>query len=150
MIAVLDTNVLVSALWTPNGKAAYIVNQAISGRLKLCHDYRILAEYREVLSRLKFKFSDWQINFLLERLEKDGISFIPTALPHVPFTDKSDRIFYEVAKFCGAPLVTGNLKHYPQNDSIIFPSERATSWTTCGSNNIASAIIVAIELFDKV
>ena len=55
MIAVLDTNVLVSALWTPNGKAAYIVNQAIAGRLKLCHDYRILTEYREVLSRPKFK-----------------------------------------------------------------------------------------------
>ena len=119
MIAVLDTNVLVSALWTPNGKAAYIVNQAISGRLKLCHDYRILAEYREVLSRPKFKFYDWQINFLLERLEKDGISVIPNALPHVPFTDESDRVFYEVAKFCNAPLVTGNLKHYPQDDCII-------------------------------
>ena len=123
MIAVLDTNVLVSALWTPNGKAAYIVNQAIAGRLKLCHDYRILAEYREVLSRPKFKFHNWQINFLLERLEKDGISVIPHVLPQVPFTDESDRVFYEVAKFCGAPLVTGNLKHYPQDDCIVTLSE---------------------------
>jgi len=123
LIAVLDTNILVSALWTPNGKAAYIVNQAIAGRLKLCHDYRILAEYREVLSRPKFRFYDWQINFLLERLEKDGISVMPDALPQVPFTDESDRVFYEVAKFCRAPLVTGNLKHYPQDDCIVTLSE---------------------------
>ena len=123
MIAVLDTNVLVSALWTPNGKAAHIVNQAISGRLKLCHDYRILAEYREVLSRPKFKFYDWQVNFLLERLEKDGISVIPIALPQVPFTDESYRVFYEVAKFCDAPLVTGNLKHYPQDNCVVTVSD---------------------------
>ena len=123
MIAVLDTNILVSALWTPNGKAAYIVNQAIAGKLKLCHDYRILAEYREVLSRPKFKFYDWQINFLLERLEKNGISVIPDALPQVSFTDESDRVFFEVAKFCRAPLVTGNLKHYPQDDCIVTLSE---------------------------
>ena len=118
MIAVLDTNVIVSALWTPSGKAAYIVNQVIAGNLKLCHDYRILTEYREVLSRPKFKFSSWQINFLLETFEKDGISVIADALTDVPFTDESDKKFYEVAKFCNAPLVTGNLKHYPQDDLV--------------------------------
>ena len=123
MIAVLDTNVIVSALWTPSGKAAYIVNQVIAGNLKLCHDYRILTEYREVLSRPKFKFSSWQINFLLETFEKDGISVIANALADVPFTDESDRKFYEVAKFCNAPLVTGNLKHYPQEDFVKSVSE---------------------------
>ena len=118
MIAVLDTNVIVSALWTPSGKAAYIVNQIIAGNLKLCHDYRILTEYREVLSRPKFKFSSWQVNFLLETFEKDGISVIANALVDVPFIDESDKKFYEVAKFCNAPLVTGNLKHYPQEDLV--------------------------------
>ena len=48
---------------------------------------------------------------------------IPDALPQVPFTDESDRVFYEVAKFCRAPLVTGNLKHYPQDDCIVTLSE---------------------------
>ena len=109
---------IVSALWTPSGKAAYIVNQVIAGNLKLCHDYRILTEYREVLSRPKFKFSSWQINFLLETFEKDGISVIADALTDVPFTDESDKKFYEVAKFCNAPLVTGNLKHYPQDNLV--------------------------------
>lgn len=119
MIVVLDTNVIVSALWTPDGKAAYIVNQVIAGKLKLGHDYRILTEYREVLSRPKFKFSNWQINFLLDTFEKDGISVIPQSLTTIPFSDESDRVFYEVAKFCNAPLVTGNLKHFPKDDCII-------------------------------
>lgn len=119
MTAVLDTNVIVFALWTPNGKAAYIVNQVIAGNLKLCHDYRILAEYRDVLSRPKFKFSTWQINFLLDLFERDGISVIPDSLPNVNFIDESDRVFYEVAKFCNAPLITGNLKHYPQDKGVM-------------------------------
>lgn len=118
MIAVLDTNVLVSALWTPNGKAAYIVNQVIAGKLKPCHDYRIMAEYREVLMRPKFKFKKWQVDALLEVIEKDGNSVIPTPLLEVQFIDETDRVFYEVAKYCKAPLVTGNLKHYPQDESI--------------------------------
>ena len=123
LIAVLDTNVLVSALWTPNGKAAYILQKVISGELQLCHNYQILKEYREVLMRPKFKFSEWQVNFLLETIEKDGISVIPTTLPDIKFVDESDRIFYEVAKFCNTPLVTGNLKHFPDDDCIMTVSD---------------------------
>lgn len=118
MIVVLDTNVIVSALWTPNGKASYILSQIITGKLKLCHDYRILSEYREVLLRPKFKFTRWQVNSLLETLDEDGISVVPIPLLNIPFTDESDRKFYEVAKFCDAPLVTVNLKHFPQDANV--------------------------------
>lgn len=113
MIVVLDTNVLVSALWTPNGKAAYIVNQAVVGKLRLCHDYRILTEYRDILSRPKFKFSAWHVDCLLKTLERDGISVSPPALPNVLFANESNRMFYEVAQFCEAPLITGNMRHFP-------------------------------------
>ncbi|MBQ7528477.1 PIN domain-containing protein [bacterium] len=122
---------LVSALWTPNGKASYIVSQVIAGRIKLCYDYRILAEYRDVLSRPKFKFSDWQINFLLDAFEKDGVSVIADPLNHVPFSDESDRAFYEVAKFCHAKLITGNTKHYPLDDCVVTVSE----YYLCVSDN---------------
>lgn len=123
LLAVLDTNVLVSALWTPNGKAANILQKVISGDLQLCHNYQILTEYREVLLRPKFKFKEWQVNFLLETIEKDGISVIAKTLSNVKFVDESDRIFYEVAKFCNAPLVTGNLKHFPADDCIMTVSD---------------------------
>ena len=123
LIEVLDTNVLVSALWTPNGKAAYILQKVIAGDLKLCHNYQILTEYREVLLRPKFKFKDWQVNFLLETIEKDRFSVIPTSSSNIEFICKSDRIFYEVAKFCNAPLITGNLKHFPDDNCIMTVSD---------------------------
>ncbi|MBR1671610.1 MAG: PIN domain-containing protein, partial [Fretibacterium sp.] len=83
MLAVLDTHVLVSALWTPAGKASAVLNAALAHELRLCHDYRIMSEYREVLTRPKFKFAAWQVNFLLETIEKDGVSVIPALLPGV-------------------------------------------------------------------
>lgn len=102
------------------------MNQVIVGYLKLCHDYRILTEYRDVLSRPKFKFSSWQVDFLMETFEHDGISVSPPPLLNVPFSDESDRMFYEVAKFCNAPLVTGNLKHFPTEDFVITVSDYYT------------------------
>lgn len=119
MNVVLDTTILVSAFWSPNGKAAYVVKQIIDGKINLCCDSRILSEYREVLFRPKFQFDLWQINSLLELFEKDGIFVVPEPLPDICFADESDRIFFEVAKFCNATLVTGNLKHFPQDDSIM-------------------------------
>ena len=57
MLAVIDTNILVSALWSRNGAPARILSLIISGELIPCYDYRILCEYREVLTRPKFKFT---------------------------------------------------------------------------------------------
>ena len=132
MIVVLDANVVASALWTSNGKAAHIVNQVIAGNLKLCYDYRILAEYRDILARPNFKFSPWQISFLLETFEKDGISVIPTPLPQVPFSNESDRVFFEVAKFYNVPLITGNVKHFPQDYCVINVADYYDLMINCG------------------
>lgn len=119
MQIVLDTNVLVSALWSWDSKPGAIVNGVISRRFTLCYDYRIIDEYEKVLHRPKFRFSSWQINFLIDAIIKDGLSVVPQPLPDIPFTDESDRKFLEVAEFAHAPLITGNLKHYPQDSCII-------------------------------
>lgn len=118
MQIVLDTNVLVSALWSRDSKPGTIVNSVISRRFTACYDYRIIDEYEKVLHRPKFGFSNWQINFLMDAIIKDGFSVVPDPLPDVPFTDESDRKFLEAAKFCHAPLITGNIKHYPQDSCI--------------------------------
>ena len=123
MNIVLDTNVLVSALWSANSKPAMILNYVLSGRYIPCHDFRIIEEYNCVLHRPKFGFSNWEIEYLLEPILKNGISVIPKALPEVPFTDKSDRKFLEVAKFCGAYLITGNIKYYPADPCVITVSD---------------------------
>ncbi len=119
MNVVLDTNVLVSALWSPDNKPAAIVTAAIAGQFTLCYDYRILEEYTAVLSRPKFGFTEFEINSLLDPLIKSGLSVVPAPLSDISFVDNSDKKFYEVAKFCNAYLVTGNLKHFPTEDFIL-------------------------------
>ena len=118
MLAVIDTNVLVSALWSENGAPAKVIARVISGDVIPCFDYRILCEYREVLQRPKFKFTTGEINSLLDWFETCGRSVIAEPLD-VEFEDEADKKFYEVAKYCGAVLVTGNLKHFPQDPQVM-------------------------------
>ena len=115
MNVVLDTNVLVSAIWSP-GRSAYEIVQAVIGRrFTACYDHRILEEYQRVMRYPKFGFSDWEVSAVLEPIIKNGFSIAATPLPDIPFTDESDRKFYEVAREAHAVLVTGNGKHYPDD-----------------------------------
>ena len=119
MNIVLDTNVLVSALWSADSKPAAIINAVIARKFTACYDYRILDEYDRVLHRPKFVFDDWEINGLLDQIIKNGISVIAEPLPEIVFSDESDKKFFEVAKFCDAYVVTGNIKHYPPDSCIL-------------------------------
>ena len=123
MNIVLDINVLVSALWSASSKPAAIINAVITNRFRVCYDYRIIEEYTKVLHRPKFKLEDWQINYLINFIIKNGISVIPKSLSNISFSDESDKKFFEVAKFCNACLITGNIKHYPQDSCIITVTE---------------------------
>ena len=116
MLVVLDTNILVSSLWSRNGAPARVVSMILTGHLIPCYDYRILTEYRQVLSR--FNFSDGEIDSLLEWIETSGRSIVADPI-NDPFIDESDKKFYEVAKFCGAILITGNLKHFPNDPQVM-------------------------------
>ena len=120
---VLDTNVLVSALWSFDSKPGAIVNAVIDRRITVCYDYRILEEYAKVLHRPKFKFNDWEINYLLDTIIKNGISVIPKPLINTPFVDEGDRKLFEVAIFCDTYVVTGNVKHYSQDSHVITVAE---------------------------
>ena len=118
MLVVLDTNILVSSLWSRNGAPARVVIMILTGQLIPCYDYRILTEYRQVLSRPRFNFSDGEIDSLLEWIETSGRSIVADPI-NDPFIDESDKKFYEVAKFCGAILITGNLKHFPNDPQVM-------------------------------
>lgn len=115
MLVVLDTNILVSSLWSRNGAPARVVSMILTGQLIPCYDYRILTEYRQVLSRPRFNFSDGEIDSLLEWIETSGRSIVADPINE----DESDKKFYEVAKFCGAILITGNLKHFPNDPQVM-------------------------------
>lgn len=122
MQVVIDTNILVSALWSKNGAPARIISMAINGSLVPCYDYRILSEYREVLRRPKFRFSNGEINSLLDWIESSGRSVVADPIEE-SFTDEADKKFYEVAKFCQAKLITGNIKHFPQDPLVVTVAE---------------------------
>lgn len=118
MLAVIDTNVLVSALWSRNGGPAKVMAMILNGLIKPCYDYRILSEYRAVLNRPKFKFNTDEIKELIGFIEMIGISVVPEPLA-VKFVDEEDRKFYEVAKYCNAVLITGNTKHFPEEPFVM-------------------------------
>ena len=118
MLVVLDTNILVSSLWSRNGAPARVVSMILTGQLIPCYDYRILTEYRQVLGRPRVNFSDGEIDSLLEWIETSGRSIVADPI-NDPFIDESDKKFYEVAKFCGAILITGNLKHFPNDPQVM-------------------------------
>ncbi|MCL2433349.1 MAG: putative toxin-antitoxin system toxin component, PIN family [Clostridia bacterium] len=122
MLVVLDTNVLVSAMLSPHGNPKKILAMVASGYLRVCYDSRIFAEYREVLFRRKFPFIKADVTSVLEIISEYGISVAVPPLS-IFFTNESDRKFYEVAAFCGAKLITGNIKHFPQEPNVMTPTE---------------------------
>lgn len=115
MNVVLDTNILVSAAWSPGKTASDILSAAFSGQFSIYYDLRIIEEYFRVMHYPKFGFEDWEIDAVLVPIVKYGIVIAANPIPDVVFTDESDRKFYEVAKTANAILVTGNLKHYPSD-----------------------------------
>jgi putative PIN family toxin of toxin-antitoxin system len=113
MKIVLDTNVLVSGLLQPFGPSGQIVRLVASGELVLCHDPRILAEYREVLLREKFRFDSERVDALLEEIRASGAPVAARPLA-ARLPDPDDEPFLEIALAGGVRcLVTGNVKHYP-------------------------------------
>lgn len=119
---VLDTNVLVSALWKQGGKPFQILDLVVLRQLTPCYTAEILMEYRGVLSRDRLKFLPSDIENLLNLIHKEGIAVI--AMPStIPFIDESDRIFYDTAKSADAHLITGNKKHFPEEPFICTPAD---------------------------
>ena len=119
---VLDTNILVSALWNKHGNPAIIVRHVLEGTLTMCYDSRIMTEYTDVLNRPEFPFEAPDIHGLLDRIKERGLSVVAPQLD-IAFTDDDDRMFYEVAMFCNATLITGNIRHYPKKTFIMTVTE---------------------------
>ena len=73
--AVLDTNVLVSALISPSGASAQLLIELRSGGFELIVSPLLLAELREVLSRPKFRryVSEAEIDAYAELIRREGL-----------------------------------------------------------------------------
>jgi putative PIN family toxin of toxin-antitoxin system len=111
---VLDTNVLVSGILSPNGPPAAVLRALLTERVTLCFDERIVSEYRDVLTRTKFSFDRDLVEELIGFLEAAGSPSLAAPLS-VTLPDPWDQMFIEVAISSNADfLVTGNFKHFPE------------------------------------
>jgi len=59
---VLDTNIVVSALLSPQGLSAKLLNLMFDKKLTIVYDNNIFAEYLEVLNRDKFMLDKELVN----------------------------------------------------------------------------------------
>ncbi len=125
--AVVDTNVLVSALLSKKNDTAtvQVLHAMLDGRFIPLYYEDILTEYKEVLYRPKFHLSKNAIRTVISAVKRYGIEVFPQPTGEI-LIDMDDLIFYEVAmekRDEGAYLVTGNQKHYPVRDFIVTPAE---------------------------
>lgn len=122
--AVIDTNVLVSAMLKWNSVPGNVMELVFDGPIIPVYNSEILKEYREVLSRPKFHFTQEIINDVLDNLENRGIG-VEAETIDIILPDPKDRVFYEVVleerKTEEAYLVTGNIKHFPVETFIVTP-----------------------------
>lgn len=113
MRIVLDTNVLVSAVLSPLGLPAQVLELVLNRTVTLLVSHAILKEYKEVLHRKEFSFPDRSIDQLLRVIDltAEKISVVPSSLK---LPDPDDLPFLDCAiQGKAGALVTGNKKDYP-------------------------------------
>ena len=125
--AVIDTNVIVSALLSKHEDSAtvQVLNAVLDGTVTPLYHKDILAEYEDVLCRSKFHLTEDTIRFFINAIIRFGVEVFPQPSGEI-LIDRDDLIFYEVAlekRNDNAYLVTGNQKHYPVKDFIVTPGE---------------------------
>ena len=132
LYAVVDTNVLISALLAKKSDAATVkfLEAMFRGRFTpLWHDL-IIGEYGEVFHRDKFHLQEMSIQKVLCAVKAYGKYVSPsrfTAADAVP-TDPDDIIFWQVVmaeRQNGAFLITGNIKHFPKRNFVVTPAQMA-------------------------
>ncbi len=112
-LAVADTNILVSALLSPHGNEARVVDLFRQQLLVPAISTDVLAEYRSVLGRAKFGFNPVNIRYVLSPFLNFGLEIEPQqrlfVSPH-----ESDNRLLECAEAAKARyLITGDLRHFP-------------------------------------
>lgn len=112
--AVIDTNVLVSALLKNNSLPSFILALLRRKMITLCLSKDIFEEYRAVLDREKFHSIKKEAAPLLSSLKKGAIWVEPKTRITEITNDPADNKFLECAAEAKADfLITGNSRHFP-------------------------------------
>lgn len=124
--AVIDTNVLVSALLKSDSIPRKIISYIASKQLIPVFNEDIIKEYNEVLNRKKFGFQKTLVDDFLIEFIKIG-QYVEGEKLEIEMPDTDDIKFYQVTmekrKEDETYLITGNKKHFPIEWFIVTPRE---------------------------
>ena len=124
--ATIDTNVLVSALLNFESNPGQVLFSVFNGETVLLVNEEVLAEYREVLARKKFRFPPDLVDIVLSRLVACSLNISVASAGFPEVTDPKDRCFYAVTmserQTEDALLVTGNIRHFPVKPFVVTPA----------------------------
>ncbi len=124
--AVIDTNVLVSAMLKWDSVPGNIMEFTFGGIIIPIVNDDIIEEYTTVLSRPKFHLTQDIIDDVINTIKNCGI-YVNGETIDIDLPDPKDRVFYEVVmeerKDENAYLVTGNIKHFPIKPFIVTPRQ---------------------------
>ena len=124
--AVIDTNVIVSAAIKPDSIPGKILALALSGEIRPVFSREILLEYKKVLSRAKFCFEKSYVDNVIKTFNIFGDNIVPLRLS-AHFEDADDKKFYEAFVSLkderDVYLVTGNIRHFPNDERIVTPRQ---------------------------
>ena len=122
MFVVIDTNIVVSALLSSKNDSAtvQVMEKVFRQEIKPIYSKEIFAEYTNVLNRPKFHFSKELVEYMLSAIKQFGILKEPKETVMMVLPDMKDVPFYRlVLESEDTYLVTGNIKHFPQESRIM-------------------------------
>jgi uncharacterized protein len=111
--AVLDTNILVSALMRPDGPPGRVMAEVKAGRLVPVISPTILQEYEQVLKRPHLRLDAARIDAALDAMRTLGTMMGAEPPPPRGLPDESDWPFIACALAAGCPVITGNTRDFP-------------------------------------
>jgi putative PIN family toxin of toxin-antitoxin system len=111
---VIDTNILVSALLTPQGAPAEVILMCLyQPDFQLGVSGPVFAEYDDVIRRPRLHRTEYEIESTLAAIRERSLWVKPAESVRA-CTDPADDIFLECAQAVSAQfLVTGNSRHFP-------------------------------------
>ncbi|MCL1967726.1 MAG: putative toxin-antitoxin system toxin component, PIN family [Fibromonadales bacterium] len=119
---VVDTNILVSSQICAKGCPSEIVTLIRVNKLQPYYNAEIMNEYNRVLRYPRLQIASREISVIVNLILRKGVA-METEKSAIEMTDESDRKFYDLHKAANAILITGNIRHFPKENTIMKPAD---------------------------
>lgn len=110
MRAVLDVNVLISAILSPRGAPAQLLRRWLAGEFELIVSETLLAEFRRAVAypKVRVHIPPADAEFFIESLRRSATLVEDTPAPTPGSTDPGDDYLLALARQASAVLVSGD------------------------------------------